>query len=62
MLGAMECECFMTQVGYYDVLQSGRDTNDDHQHADHGPFLKVHAEILWLCKLIVAAVQVGGFR
>ncbi len=63
---AIECEHFPTQVGYDDELQSGRDPDEEDEHADElslRQFLTVCVEILWLCKPIVAAaVQVAGLR
>ncbi len=49
----IECKHLPNQVDYDDKLQSGRDPDEDDEHA----------EIIWLCKPIVAAaVQVAGLR
>ncbi len=34
---AIECEHFPTQFGYDDELQSGRDPDEDDEHADELP-------------------------
>ncbi len=34
VLDAIECKHLSTQVGYGDELQSGRDPDEDDQHAD----------------------------
>ncbi len=34
---AIECEHLPTQVGYDDELQSGRDPDEDDEHADELP-------------------------
>ncbi len=38
VLDAIECEHFPTQVGYDDKLQSGRDPDEDNEHADDLPW------------------------
>ncbi len=62
----LQLENLPTQVGYDDELQSGRDPDEDDEHADELPlrrFLTVCAEILCLCKPVVAAaVRVTGLR
>ncbi len=35
---AIECEYLITQVGYNDELQSGRDPDEDNDHADELPW------------------------
>ncbi len=37
MPDAIECEHFPTQVGYDDELQSGRDPDEEDEHADELP-------------------------
>ncbi len=65
---AIECEHLPTQVGYDDELQSGWDPDEDDEHVCRWAFLRrfltVCAEIIWLCKPIVAAaaVRVAGLR
>ncbi len=41
---AIECEHLLTQVGYDDELQSGRDPDEDDEHADEFPW-----DGLWQC-------------
>ncbi len=56
MPDAIEWEYLPTQVGEDDELQSGRDPDEDDKHAVSFPeTVSVCAEILWLCKPIVAA-------
>ncbi len=60
MPDAIECEHLHTQVGYDDELQSGRDPDEDDEHADFlRRFRTVCAEMIWLCKPIVAAAGGG---
>ena len=59
----IKCEHLPTQVHYDDKLQSDRDPDEDDRWDSLRRFLTVCAEILWLCKPIVAAaVRVAGLR